>query len=173
MPAPRGKLTDLPELSAYVIAHAAGYAWGYLVNPMIFRSLAEQGHRDHLLLAAVLLSIAVAGVVLLLFLVLRKAMSGTSAPLAPAHAPIAPAKFTDLPELGAYVIAHGLGIAWGAIVNPLIFRSLLAQGHRDYLMLTSFSISIAVSVVVLLIFLFLRRAMTIAGAPTLSPPARR
>jgi len=33
MPAPGGKITDLPEIIAYVLAHAAGYAWGVLVNP--------------------------------------------------------------------------------------------------------------------------------------------
>ena len=37
------KLTNLPELGAYVIAHAAGLAWGFLVSPMIFRSLVAQG----------------------------------------------------------------------------------------------------------------------------------
>ena len=76
MPAPRGKLTDLPEISAYVLAHAAGVAWGLAVNPMIFRSLVAQGYRDHLPLAAIALGIAVSAVVLLIFLFLRKAMAG-------------------------------------------------------------------------------------------------
>ncbi len=40
----------------------------------------------------------------------------------------------------------------------MIFRSLIAQGHRN-LMLPGLAISIAVSLVVLLIFLFLRKAM--------------
>ncbi len=83
MPAPRGKLTDLPDISAYVLAHAAGIAWGFAVNPMIFRSLIAQGYRDHLPLAAIALGIAVSAVVLLIFLLLRKAMAGSGAPPPP------------------------------------------------------------------------------------------
>jgi hypothetical protein len=164
MPAPRGKLTDLPELSAYVLAHAAGLTWGYAVNPMIFRSLVAQGYRDHLVLMAVALGIATSIVVLLIFLGLRRAMTGPAAPAAPADPPVPRSEFTDLPELGAYVLAHAAGIAWGALVNPLIFRSLIAQGYRN-LIVPGLALSIAVSVVVLLIFLFLRKAMTGAGAP--------
>jgi len=158
MPAPRGKLTDLPDISAYVLAHAAGIAWGFAVNPMIFRSLIAQGYRDHLPLAAIALGIAVSAVVLLIFLLLRKAMAGSGAPPPPADLPAPSAKFTDLREISAYVLAHAAGIAWGFAVNPMIFRSLIAQGHRN-LMLPGLAISIAVSLVVLLIFLFLRKAM--------------
>ena len=64
MPAPRGKLTDLPEISAYVLAHAAGIAWGATVNPLIFRSLITQGQRN-LMLSSIAVSIAVSVVVLL------------------------------------------------------------------------------------------------------------
>ena len=165
MPAPRGKLTDLPDISAYVLAHAAGIAWGFAVNPMIFRSLVAQGYRDHLQSAAIALGIAVSAVVLLIFLLLRKAMAGSGAPPPPADLPAPPAKLTDLREISAYVLAHAAGIAWGAIVNPMIFRSLIAQGHRN-LMLPGLAISIAVSLVVLLIFLFLRKAMAGPAKPT-------
>ncbi len=79
MPAPRGKLTDLPDISAYVLAHAAGIAWGFAVNPMIFRSLIAQGHRN-LMLPGLAISIAVSLVVLLIFLFLRKAMAGPREP---------------------------------------------------------------------------------------------
>jgi hypothetical protein len=158
MPAPRGKLTDLPDISAYVLAHAAGIAWGFAVNPMIFRSLIAQGYRDHLQSAAIALGIAVSAVVLLIFLLLRKAMAGSGVPPPPADLPAPPARFTDLREISAYVLAHAAGIAWGATVNPMIFRSLIAQGHRN-LLLPGLALSIAVSVVVLLIFLFLRKAM--------------
>ena len=79
MPAPRGKLTDLPDISAYVLAHAAGIAWGFAVNPMIFRSLIAQGHRN-LMLPGLALGIAVSIVVLLIFLFLRKAMAGPREP---------------------------------------------------------------------------------------------
>ena len=79
MPAPRGKLTDLPDISAYVLAHAAGIAWGFAVNPMIFRSLIAQGHRN-LMLPGLALGIAVSIVVLLIFLFLRKAMAGPAKP---------------------------------------------------------------------------------------------
>lgn len=165
MPAPRGKLTDLPDITAYVLAHAAGLAWAYAVNSTIFRSLVAQGYRNHLLLAGLAISIAISAVVLLIFLSLRKAMAGSGAAPPPADPLAPPAKFTDLPELSAYVLAHAAGIAWGAIVNPLIFRSLIAQGQRN-LMLTGVALSIAVSIVVLLIFLFLRKAMAgESGAP--------
>jgi hypothetical protein len=166
MPAPRGKLTDVPEIAAYVLAHAAGFAWGFTVNPMIFRSLIAQGYRDHLMLVVVALGIAVAVVVLLIFLLLRKAMAGSGAPPPPANVPPSPVKFTDLPELGAYVLAHGAGIAWNAIVTPLIFRALLEQGHRTLLQGVGISLSITVSIVVLLLFLFLRKAMAGPGQPT-------
>lgn len=153
MPAPAAKITDLPEIAAYVLAHAAGIACGFVVNPMILRSLIAQGHRDHLLLAGIALGIVVSALVLLIFLVLRKAMAGPRA------------RFTDLREISAYVIAHAAGIAWSAAVNPMIFRSLIAQGHRN-LMLPAIALSIAVSIVVLLIFLFLRKAMAGPGKPT-------
>ena len=158
MPTSGTKLTDPPEIAAYVLAHAAGLAWGFVVTPMILRSLVAQGHSKHFLLAAIALSIAVSVVVLLIFLVLRHAMSGAGAPPPPADRPAPPAKFTDAGEISAYVLAHAAGIAWGATVSPLIFRSLLAQGYRN-LMLPGMAISIAVSIVVLLIFLFLRKLM--------------
>jgi hypothetical protein len=72
----RRKLTDLPEIGAYVLAHATGLAWGFGVNPSIFRALAAQGYRN-LLLPSIALSIAIAAVVLLIFLVLRRIMEGT------------------------------------------------------------------------------------------------
>ncbi len=161
MPAPKGKLTDAPELTAYVLAHAAGFAWGYIANPAIFRSLIAQGYREHLLLVGIAISVVVALVVLLIFLVLRKAMAGSGAAPPPAAPPAPPAKFTDLPELLAYGLAHVAGIAWGATVNPMIFRSLIEHGYRN-LMVPGVLISLAVSIVVLLIFLVLRKAM--AGA---------
>ncbi len=164
MPAPKGKLTDPPELAAYVLAHAAGYAWGYIANPPIFRSLIAQGYREHLLLVGIAISVAAALVVLLIFLVLRKAMAGSPAALPPAAPPVPPARFTDLPELLAYGFAHVAGIAWGAVVNPMIFRSLIEHGTRN-LMLPGIAISLAVSIVVLLIFLLLRKAMTGASPP--------
>jgi len=166
MPAPQGKLTDVREISAYVLAHVAGLAWGYGVNPMIFRSLVAQGYREHLVLVAVALGIAVSVVVLLIFLLLRKAIAGSSAPPPPDSAPLPPAKFTDLPEIGAYVLAHAAGIAWNALVTPLIFRSLLEGGHRILLPGVGFALSITVSIVVLLLFLFLRKAMSGPSQPT-------
>jgi hypothetical protein len=164
MPAPRRKLTDLPDISAYVLAHAAGIAWALAVNPTIFRTLVALGYRDRLLPAGIANSIAIAAVVLLIFLLLRKAMAGSGAPPPPADRPAPPAKFTDLPELSAYVLAHAAGIAWSATVTPLIFRSLIAQGATN-LMPLGIALSIAVSIAVLLIFLFLRKAMAGPGAP--------
>jgi len=164
VPAPEGKLTDLPELSAYVLAHAAGLAWGVAINPTIFRSLVSLGVGDHLVMAAIALGIAVAAVVLLIFLLLRKAMAGSGPPPPPADLPAPPAKLTDLRELSAYVLAHAAGLAWGAVVNPLIYRSLIAQGYRN-LMPLGVAISIAVAAVVLVIFLFLRKAMAGLGKP--------
>jgi hypothetical protein len=158
MPTPGTKLTDPAEIAAYVLAHGAGLTWGIVVNPRILRSLLAQGQTQHFVLAAIALSIAVSLVVLLIFLVLRKAMSGAGAPPPPADRPAPPAEFTNGREITAYVLAHAAGIAWGATVTPLIFRSLIAQGHHD-LMLTGLTISIAVSLAVLLIFLFLRKAM--------------
>ena len=79
MPAPQGKFTDVPEIAAYVIAHAAGIAWAFAVNPLIFRSLIAQGYRN-LTAPALALSIAVGVVVLLIFLALRRAMTGLGGP---------------------------------------------------------------------------------------------
>jgi hypothetical protein len=142
MPAPRGKLTDVPEIAAYMLALAAGFAWGFTVNPIIFRSLVAQGYQDHLTLVVAALGIAVSVVVLLIFLLLRKAIAGSGAPPPPANVPPPPVKSTDLPELGAYVLAHGASIAWNAIVTPLIFRALLEQGHRALLQGVGISLSI-------------------------------
>ena len=157
MAAPKGRITSGPDLLAYVLAHAAGFAFAFMVNPMIFRSLIAQGYRAHVLLAAIGLSIATSAVVLLLFLLLRKLIAGSAAP-PPADKPAPPENLTDLPEIGAYAIAHAAGIAWNAIVTPLIFRALIAQGRRD-LQLAGIALSITVSIAVLLIFLALRKAM--------------
>ena len=83
MPAPRGKLTDLPDISAYVMAHAAGIAWALAVNPTIFRSLVALGYRDHLLFAGIANSISISAVVLLIYLLLLKAIAGSSGPPPP------------------------------------------------------------------------------------------
>ena len=158
MPPPRGKLTDLPDISAYVLAHAAGIAWALAVNPTIFRSLVALGYRDHLLLAGIANSVAIGAVVLLIFLLLRKLMTGSPPPPPPAAPPAPLPKFTDFPELSAYVLAHAAGIAFGATVTPMIFRSLIAQGATN-LMPLGIALSLVVAIVVLLIFLFLRKAM--------------
>ncbi len=158
MPVPGAKFTDLPELSAYVLAHAAGLTWGVFVNPVIFRSLVAHGYSDHILLAAIAHSIAVSLVVLLIFLVLRNAMSGSGAPPPPADRPAAAAAFTDAREIGAYLLAHAAGIAWGAIFSPLVCRTVIAQGYRN-LMLLGIAINVAVAVAVLLTFLILRKVM--------------
>jgi hypothetical protein len=75
------------------------------------------------------------------------------------------AKFTDLREISAYVLAHAAGIAFSATATPLIVRSLIAQGHRT-LTPIALAISVALSIVVLLLFLFLRRAMAALGRPS-------
>jgi hypothetical protein len=160
MPAPAGKLTDFPEVVAYGLAHAAGIAWGFFVSPLIIRSLIAQGYREHIVLALIAHTLAVSIVVLLLFLLLRQAIGGSGAPPPPANAPAPPVKFTDGPELGAYVLAHAAGIAWNTLVTPLIFRQLIAQGLQHVLMPIGLGLSITVSIVVLLIFLFLRKVMS-------------
>jgi hypothetical protein len=165
MPAPRGKLTDFVELAAYVAAHVAGIAWGTMVTPMIFRSLVAQGFADHIRLVALVLAILSSIVVLLLVLILRRAMMGSGAPPPPADRPAPSPKFADTSEIGAYVLAHGAGIAFGFTVNPMIYRSLITQGHVN-LMPFSIVLSIAMSLVVLLLFLFLRKAMAKTDAPS-------
>ena len=111
-------------------------------------------------------STAVSVVVLLIFLALRKLFAGAIAPLPPADRPVPPPKFTDVRELAAYVLAHAAGIAWGFTMTPLIFRSLIAQGHPAVsLALMGLAMSIAMLVVVLLLFLFLRKAMAGPAAP--------
>jgi hypothetical protein len=165
MPAPRGKLTDLPELAAYVLAHAAGTAWVFVVNPTIFRSLVASGYRDHIQFIAIALGIALAAVVLLIFLFLRKLMAGSGAAPPPADVSAPPVKFTDCREILAYVLAHAAAMVWNATATPEIFRYLIAQGHRN-LMAPAFMLSIAVSIVVLLIFLFLRKAISGPAKPS-------
>lgn len=63
---------------------------------------------------------------LLLFLLLRKLIAGSAAPPPPADKPAPRESLSDLPEIGAYAIAYGAGIAWNATVTPLIFRALIA-----------------------------------------------
>ena len=154
MPTPGAKLTDLPELSAYVLAHAAGLTWGVFVNPVIFRSLVAHGYSDHILLAAIAHSIAVSVVVLLIFLVLRKAMTGSGAPAAPADLQASPSGFTNGRELFAYVLAHASRYRLGRYRQPWIFRSLIEQGYRNLMLLRRYEFNIAVAVAVLLIFLY-------------------
>jgi hypothetical protein len=148
MPAPQGKLTNLPEIGAYAIAHALGLVWAVAANPVIFRGLLARGFHD-LLAMGIAISVVVSIVVLMIFLVLRQLMAGGS--------------FTDLPELAAYVIAHAVGLIWAYTVTPMLMRGLLAAGHRDLLMMTGIGHSIVVIAVVLLIFLFLRRLMARSG----------
>ncbi len=164
MPAPPGKLTNLQEVFAYVLAHAAGIAWGFTANPIILRSLFAQGNREHLMLMVMALTIAASTVVLLLFLLLRRLIVGAAPPPPPANAPLPPVKFTDFPEIAAYVLAHAAGIAWNVLVTPLIFRSLIEAGQHN-LAPIGFTLSITVSIVVLLLFLFLRRLIAGPGSP--------
>jgi hypothetical protein len=162
MPAPPGKLTTLSEIIAYALAHAAGLAWGFTANPVILRSLFAQGYREYLVLVVLALTVSASTVVLLLFLLLRRMIAGAAPPPPPANAPPPPVKFTDFPEIAAYVLAHAAGIAWNVLVTPLIFRSLIAAGRHD-LMPIGFALSLTVSIVVLLLFLFLRKVMSGPG----------
>src|SRR5260370_447622 len=75
LPRPAAKLTDLREISAYVVAHAPGVVCGVTVRRTIFRSIIAQGH-GNLMFAGIAISIAVSVVVLLIFLLLRRAMAG-------------------------------------------------------------------------------------------------
>jgi len=114
---PQGKFTDAGEIGAYVLAHAAGLLWGFGVNPWIFRTLVAKGYRD-LMLPSIALSIAIAAVVLLLFLVLRRMMAGGlqvtaySAPGVPAATPTPAPVPAGTPRLQAGVVGAGwiLGI---------------------------------------------------------------
>lgn len=113
MSARQGKLTDPPEIGAYVLAHAAGLLWAFTVNPWIFRALVEKGYRN-LMLPSIAMSIAVSAVVLLIFLFLRRMMAGGTQTAAasppgatvPAPAP-PPAAFATQP-----VAAASFGAGW-------------------------------------------------------------
>jgi hypothetical protein len=78
-PSSRGKFTNPREISAYVLAHAVGLVFGFFVSSSIFRSFAAYGFGD-LLLLSIVMSIAVAAAVLLIFLFLRRLMASDSEP---------------------------------------------------------------------------------------------
>ena len=106
----RRKLTDLPEIGAYVLAHAAGIAWGFGVNPTIFRALAAQGYRN-LLLPSIALSIAIAAFVLLIFLVLRRIMEGAMQTAADSLPAVPVSRLEPAPTLPP-LPAGTLGAGW-------------------------------------------------------------
>ncbi len=66
------KLTSVPEITAYLVAHVGGIAATYLINPIIFATLAAGGYGLRIPLAALAMSVLMMFVVLLLFLVMRK-----------------------------------------------------------------------------------------------------
>ena len=74
MPAPQAKLTDAPEVTAYVIAHVAGLVWAYTANPWIYRAILASKPRD-MIVPSIALGIAVSAVVLLIFLFLRRMLA--------------------------------------------------------------------------------------------------
>jgi hypothetical protein len=67
-----GKLTSAPEVIAYLVAHIGGIAATYLINPIIFASLAAAGYGLRIPLVALAISVLMMFAVLLLFLVMRK-----------------------------------------------------------------------------------------------------
>jgi hypothetical protein len=113
---PLGKFTDAGEIGAYVLAHAAGLLWGFGVNPWIFRTLVAKGYRD-LMLPSIVLSLAVAAVVLFLFLLLRRMMTGgmQAAVSGLPGAPAVPPPPTPAPVPGAGWVLGIVSIVCGVI----------------------------------------------------------
>jgi hypothetical protein len=70
-----GKWTTVPELVAYVAAHAAGIVAAYAINPVVFAMLNVGGYRTIIPAAALGLSVTMMVIVLCLFLVIRRVMS--------------------------------------------------------------------------------------------------
>jgi hypothetical protein len=66
------KLTSVPEIVAYLLAHIIGIGSTYLINPIVFAALIAGGYRTGIQLVALALSVLTMLVVLLLFLVMRK-----------------------------------------------------------------------------------------------------
>ena len=143
------KLTDLPELVAYLTAHALGLIWNYGVNPGIVHSLMAEGHHN---VAAVVfaLGIAVMLAVLLIFLLLRQALAKSQG--------VPRQTVTDATEIGTYLAAHVLGLVVVFFAGAALFRISYAWGVR-HLWAVGLAMNIVSVAVVLLLFLFLRRRM--------------
>ncbi len=66
-------------------------------------------------------------------------------------------RWTTPAELGAYLLAHLLGIVSAYLVNPYLFSALIAAGHRDSITVVAFANSIVTVIAVLILFLIFRR----------------
>ena len=70
-------LTTGSEIAAYVVAHLIGIVSTYVFTPMVFATLNGPGRQAMIAAVAWGMSLITMAVVLLLFLVLRRALSNT------------------------------------------------------------------------------------------------
>jgi hypothetical protein len=70
------KLTTAPEVAAYIGAHLAGLAALYVINPIVFTALIKSGQQASIQAAALSISLLTMIAVLLLFLFIRKVLTG-------------------------------------------------------------------------------------------------
>jgi hypothetical protein len=66
-------------------------------------------------------------------------------------------------EIGAYVLAHLLGIVSSYLVNPTLFGALIAAGYRASIPIVGFANSVVTMIAVLIMFLMFRKLLR--GAP--------
>ncbi len=66
-------------------------------------------------------------------------------------------KLTTGSEVVAYLSAHILGIMSAYLINPIIFATLMASGHREYIQAVALGMSLVTMIAVLFLFLIARK----------------
>jgi hypothetical protein len=64
---------------------------------------------------------------------------------------------TTVPEITAYLAAHLFGWVMLYLLNPIIFRALVAGGHQAIIQVAMVSASLLIMLIVMLLFFIVRR----------------
>ncbi|HEV2334172.1 MAG TPA: hypothetical protein VGS13_01615 [Stellaceae bacterium] len=166
------QLTNSREVLAYFAAQAIRIAAIYLLSSLnvlvpLYKWAYSTGGSLAVLPVSFGLSLMWMGLALPLFLIGRGILEGVPAIVAAAGR--AGAITTTAAEIGAYVVAHLIGIlvvmSLSSLVLFAVYASLYRAGSPGSARLLGLAVSIIATVAVFLIFVALRRAFTGARQP--------
>ncbi len=146
------KLTSAGEVACYLAAHLVSILAAYFWLPYLFVTVREKYGASALGLVLPLNTVGTILIVLVLFLLLRQAMTQSEP---------RDGRLTTAPEVGAYLLAHVIGYVINAAWTPFVVRYLRDPqnpGAAGIMPLTLLN-ALAVIVVVMFLFFLMRKHM--------------